>query len=137
MKGRGLKSSDIGKLKTALLRKRKEIVQTVRDMESGSIRAERANVPRMPTHPADIGTDSFELENAVRLVATEGQLLEDIDRALDLIEKGAYGRCENCDKVIGLARLKAIPWARLCLACTDALETTESRTAWLPQRRAS
>lgn len=120
MKGRGLRASDIRRFKAALLRKRKEIVRTVREVENASLRVEDSNVARVSNHPADIGTDSFELENAVQLLTTEGQLLEDIDRALDLIERGGYGRCENCGKAICRARLQAIPWARLCLACTDA-----------------
>jgi RNA polymerase-binding transcription factor DksA len=30
---------------------------------------------------------------------------------------GTYGTCERCGRAIGLGRLRALPWTRVCLAC--------------------
>jgi DnaK suppressor protein len=43
--------------------------------------------------------------------------LKDINLALEKIQKGTYGRCENCKKDIDEERLKAHPSARYCLRC--------------------
>lgn len=44
--------------------------------------------------------------------------LADIDEALARIQEGSYGRCLNCGGPLGLQRLRAIPEARYCVACS-------------------
>lgn len=46
----------------------------------------------------------------------EKKLQETID-ALERMEKGTYGICENCKKEISIERLKANPSARTCIEC--------------------
>jgi DnaK suppressor protein len=43
--------------------------------------------------------------------------LSDVDRALEKVEDGTYGRCDACARAIGADRLDAIPSATLCVAC--------------------
>jgi DnaK suppressor protein len=43
------------------------------------------------------------------------QTLVEIDAALRRIDDGSYGTCELCGKPIGTERLRALPWARLCI----------------------
>ena len=45
-----------------------------------------------------------------------------IEEALKKIEEGTYGICEECDDEIVPGRLKAMPLAKLCLACQSRLE---------------
>jgi RNA polymerase-binding transcription factor DksA len=53
-------------------------------------------------------------------INTEGvrRELADIDAALARIQAGSYGSCLNCGGPMGLQRLRAIPEARYCLACS-------------------
>ncbi len=44
--------------------------------------------------------------------------LAEIEAALGRIEEGSYGVCEACGGPMGLQRLRAIPEARYCLACS-------------------
>jgi RNA polymerase-binding transcription factor len=44
--------------------------------------------------------------------------IADIDAALARIQAGSYGRCLNCGGPLGLQRMRAIPEARYCLACS-------------------
>ncbi len=44
--------------------------------------------------------------------------LADIEAALTRIEEGRYGRCLSCGGPMGLQRLRAIPEARYCVACS-------------------
>lgn len=43
--------------------------------------------------------------------------LEHINRALQKIEEGSYGRCEECGGEINPERLEALPDASLCIRC--------------------
>jgi len=48
--------------------------------------------------------------------------LDAIEDALHNIDAGRYGLCESCGKKIKNDRLKAIPWARLCITCKPSRE---------------
>jgi RNA polymerase-binding transcription factor DksA len=80
------------------------------------------SLSNMPIHMADLGTDNFEQEFTLSLLENEEQALEEINAALDRIAKGKFGECEECDKEIPRDRLKALPYARHCLACARKLE---------------
>ncbi len=45
--------------------------------------------------------------------------LTDVDRALQKLDDGVYGRCEQCDVEIGEARLEAMPATRYCIDCAS------------------
>ena len=47
--------------------------------------------------------------------------LADIDAALSRIANGSYGACLSCGGPLGLQRLRALPEARYCLACSGHL----------------
>jgi len=76
----------------------------------------------MPIHMADLGSDAFEQENTLNLLANEQQQLEEIRDALERIRLGTFGQCEECDVAILKARLKEIPYARFCVACARKQE---------------
>jgi DnaK suppressor protein len=80
----------------------------------------------VPVHPADMGTDNFDKELDLALVENEEQLLVEINDALDRIEKGTFGRCENCHRRIAKARLEALPYARYCIRCAARFESVVS-----------
>jgi DnaK suppressor protein len=41
----------------------------------------------------------------------------DIDRALEKLEDGSYGTCEECGRLIAPERLEALVWATRCVEC--------------------
>ncbi len=63
------------------------------------------------------GTTNIERERDLALSAQARAAVEDIDHALAKIDSGTYGTCERCGQPIPRARLKALPQARLCVAC--------------------
>ena len=63
------------------------------------------------------GTANVERELDLVLSAQARAAVDEIDRALAKIENGTYGTCENCGKPIPHARLKALPYAALCVQC--------------------
>ena len=48
--------------------------------------------------------------------------IQEVEEALKRIEKASYGVCECCRQRIGLTRLGAMPFARLCLKCQSQSE---------------
>jgi len=77
------------------------------------------NLSHTPIHMADLGTDSFDQQFTLSLLENEEQILEEIASALERIEQGNFGRCEECQREIPKARLEAIPYARYCVDCAS------------------
>jgi DnaK suppressor protein len=76
----------------------------------------------MPIHMADLGSDNFEQENTLSLLESEGDTLEKIEGALERLEDGTYGNCEECGARIPKQRLLAIPFASMCVKCASRSE---------------
>ena len=73
-------------------------------------------------HMADQGTDEFQYETTIKFANTEGRYLYNIEEALGRIEDGSFGKCQGCNKAIGLARLKRLPYTRMCIECKEKEE---------------
>jgi DnaK suppressor protein len=117
-----LTSAEIKKFKATLLKKLSEILGNVTSMETEALRRDRSDLSNMPIHMADLGTDSCEIDNIIGLVDSERKILVEVNDALSRIEDGTYGICEGRGEPIPKQRLKAIPWARYCVACATLLE---------------
>jgi DnaK suppressor protein len=62
------------------------------------------------------------LADLERLGDAERLELVRIDAALERLDKGTYGTCDDCGRPIEARRLAALPWAVLCSECAAALE---------------
>ena len=58
-------------------------------------------------------------ELSTRNLERESSVLRQVRAALDRIAEGSYGDCLHCEEEISLKRLKAVPWATLCIACQE------------------
>ncbi|MEI6405258.1 MAG: TraR/DksA C4-type zinc finger protein [Actinomycetes bacterium] len=69
---------------------------------------------------ADAGTKTFEREHEISILSNKRDLFDQTQHALERIEAGTYGRCENCGRQIGKLRLQeANPRATLCMPCRE------------------
>jgi len=68
-------------------------------------------------HMADFGTDNYEQEFTLGILEQDVETLRDIHDALTRIKDGWFGLCEECMKPVARARLRALPYARLCVDC--------------------
>jgi DnaK suppressor protein len=82
------------------------------------------------THMADHGTDNFDRELALNLASSRQDSLYDVEDAIRRIDDGTYGACESCGQGIERPRLKALPFAKKCMACQNAAE--RGRTLYRP-----
>lgn len=72
-----------------------------------------------PYHSADIGTDAAMLERNTINMNKIMEEIREIDQALNKVSDGTYGECELCGKEITEKRLKAIPFVRMCIDCSE------------------
>jgi DnaK suppressor protein len=109
-----------------LLKKRKEILGDVSQMENSAIKRdsdERAsNGSTMPIHMADIGSDNYEQDFTIGLIDSERKLLDMVNAALRRIKNGTFGICLGTEKQISKKRLEAMPWAKYCIEYASQIE---------------
>lgn len=74
-----------------------------------------ANQSAAPVHLADVATAAVDAD--VEVLQTERGILEQITAALNRIDNGSFGTCENCGATISEERLKAIPYTAHCVRC--------------------
>lgn len=74
------------------------------------------NVSSMPTHQADLGTDTMQEELDASNSTRISRELAEIDAALERLYRHPekFGICEDTGDDIPFARLDVIPWARTC-----------------------
>jgi RNA polymerase-binding protein DksA len=77
--------------------------------------AEGIEDPELDEGFADAGQAAAERANLLTLVRSLRDTLRDVEQALDRMETGTYGICERCGREIGEDRLRARPWAHLCI----------------------
>lgn len=82
----------------------------------GSLADETGDLASGPgDHLADHATETFMRELDEGLEENVEHLLEEIEAALERIEKGTYGTCAACGRQIDEERLRAVPYATLCI----------------------
>ncbi|WP_255310991.1 TraR/DksA family transcriptional regulator, partial [Streptomyces viridosporus] len=71
---------------------------------------------------ADTGSKNITREHELALAANAREMLTQSERALQRLDTGTYGLCENCGNPIGKARVQAFPRATLCVECKQKQE---------------
>ena len=67
--------------------------------------------------PADRATAESDRAFTLRIRDRERRLIRKIQSALQRIDDGTYGICDECGEEITIPRLKARPVTRLCINC--------------------
>jgi RNA polymerase-binding transcription factor DksA len=83
---------------------------------------ERTDSSRERTEIADAAT---EFERQLALGFQRKGNLEMIERALNKIDNGSYGICDDCGKLIDSARMEILPYSNQCIECCRISRTTE------------
>jgi DnaK suppressor protein len=78
-----------------------------------------------PPDPLDRASTEFDTSLAFRLKEREGNLIRKIQDALDRLEDGTFGICEECGEEISQGRLQARPITTLCIKCKEKQEAGE------------
>jgi RNA polymerase-binding protein DksA len=115
-------SKTLKELKKTLIREKEELEKNLGriarpvDKETGDY---ETSFDKIGTDKEDNATEVEQYTQNLPVESTLEKKLEDVINALSKIEKGTYGKCENCDAYIPVERLKANPSARTCLKCNE------------------
>lgn len=89
------------------------------------LRSLRETLPAQVAEVKDAEEQSvqdFVQDVELALMEMKSETLAQIDEAVRRLQAGVYGICANCGREIAEARLKALPFATLCLECRESVE---------------
>ena len=106
---------DKDEVRKSLLAKREQLAQRV----GGTQATERQEVAEGQNDNAQLWEVSDVRDDLDAQGASE---LDQVNQALARLDAGEYGVCTDCEKPIAEARLKALPYATLCIQCAEEAE---------------
>lgn len=126
MKKNKLNKKTLEQYKKLLLKRKEEINSEIEHISSDTLKKSQkeasGDISGYTYHMADVATDNYDREFSLSLAGNERSILLEIDSALQKIKEGSFGFCEECNKAISQTRLKAVPYAKLCIKCQEARE---------------
>lgn len=97
--------------------------ESLRNHESGDASA-------FGMHQADAGSDAYDRDFALSLLAKEQDAIYEINEALNRIDRGTYGICEMSGNTIPEERLEALPFTRFTVDCQARIEREQRGGRW-------
>jgi DnaK suppressor protein len=92
-----------------------------------SERLDEVAAEREPDDEAAAAIENSSKDLALATLERERRTLAEIEAALGRMKAGEYGVCMTCEQAIPEARLRALPWARWCVACAEQAAERKSR----------
>ena len=121
-----MNKKDLKIFKELLLKKKLELIKGIDHIASDALKTSQrdaaGDLSAYSLHMADMATDNYDREFSLGLADNEQKILNRINEALEKIEDNKFGLCELCEKVISKVRLKAVPYAELCVPCQEKQE---------------
>jgi len=112
--------------KKIILKRKEEILDEIKHISDDTLKKSQkeasGDISGYTYHMADVATDTYDREFSLGLASNERKLLLELDDALKKIEDAAFGICEDCKSLIAKTRLKAVPYACLCVKCQEKKE---------------
>ena len=108
---------DLAAVRQKLVEEQSKLLASLMPDEATSGRSRSRNPDR-----GDLAQVYSNRERDLALQAIEAEQLEQIELALQRIDEGSYGRCENCGQSILPGRLEILPYATLCVTCQSQQE---------------
>ena len=104
-----------------------EEIKTIAREAATSPRDASGDLSAYTVHMADMAADTYDRELSMNIASSEQEILYQIDDALKRLDDGSYGVCQQCNQPIAMSRLKAVPYASLCIACQRSKEQKNKR----------
>ena len=108
-----MNQSTMAQYKDRLLALRRELAGEVTNLREEGLALGTDGTQDM----ADDAANTYARQMLLGMSERERAVLREIDAALDRIDDGGFGVCDDCGEEIGEARLKALPYATLCVEC--------------------
>ena len=113
-----------------LITEREKFAEEIRSIAKDTSKSPReasGDLSAYTVHMADMAADTYDRELSINMVSSEQAVLYQIDDALKHMDEGSYGICQQCNKPITMSRLKAVPYASMCIACQRLKEQKNKR----------
>jgi DnaK suppressor protein len=110
---------DLDHFREALENERKRVTDAIKYLHDETPNPDGDETQESATqdHLADSASVTYDREIDFTLEENAEQVLGEIERALQRVEDGSYGKCVRCGKDIPVERLEAIPYAEFCIDC--------------------
>ncbi len=118
-----MRKRDLERCRALLLEQRERILGNEGRVLSGELDLDPDDFP----DEIDTAVAESSLSFTGQIWGRERRFLNKIERTLEKIDQGTYGKCEGCSDEIGVKRLVARPVASLCIDCKDEQERDERR----------
>jgi DnaK suppressor protein len=89
----------------------------LRGVLAGDVNTLRSNRDSAVGDEGDVSVFGEQAEISSQMAQVESRELTKIERALEQMREGSYGKCETCGKGINVMRLQAVPYATECIHC--------------------
>jgi len=125
-----LSKEQLKRFRQLLITEREKFLSELKSIVQESSKSPRdasGDLSGYTVHMADMAADTYDREMNVHIASSEQEVLYQIDDALKRIDDGTFGICEQCNKAVSLSRLKAVPYASLCIECQRAKEHKSKR----------
>lgn len=123
-----LTEQQIQTLKSELLDEKERLEKNIKETDlRGGERDATAELSMYDNHPGDMGTELFEREKDIAIQTHSDSQLDKVEKALQAIENGTYGVCEECKEPISFERLEAVPYTLRCKEHTTERSVPEDR----------
>ena len=121
-----MRAAELERFRKQLEAEEQDLLEQIREIAGNKARAADAEVvlelSGYDDHPADMASETFQKEKDEALLESVQESLARVRNALAKIKRGTYGKCDSCGKPITLKRLKALPYATLCVQCQGRRE---------------
>lgn len=116
------------KQRQRLLDLRDQITDMMYGIQNDTLKkgAEGSEASGSGMHQGDAGSDAYDRDFALNMLSKEANALGEIEQALQRLELGTYGICEESGEKIPNPRLEAMPFARLTVERQAAKERENS-----------
>jgi RNA polymerase-binding protein DksA len=121
-----LSKKEIGDLRARLVEEHDHLETQLASIVEESFAATQSDMSGdvgLDDESADAGTATFEREKDLSIENNVRDLLRKIDGALKRMDAQTYGICVRCGRPIEKARLKALPYAELCIKDAQAAQS--------------
>ncbi|MEZ5402838.1 MAG: TraR/DksA family transcriptional regulator [Bryobacteraceae bacterium] len=107
---------------TAILNRRRLLEEKLDELTSTLVKRDELAVEILPDALDQVQSNTAR-ELSSRRLDTQARLIRELRRAIERMEQGVYGICEECEDPISPRRLDAMPFARLCIRCQEQAES--------------
>ncbi|MBW1920636.1 MAG: hypothetical protein DRH11_07070 [Deltaproteobacteria bacterium] len=126
---RRMNPEELEAVKENLLKRKEELWQEILEDLENDAREEHKNIIDIIREQGDIALEELRSSTAFSLIELKHDELQQIEQALQRIERGEYGRCVDCGRWITPARLEVMPYAVRCRRCQAEHEKLEKMQA--------